>query len=337
MNSYGAVDIHFHGAFGIDLMSAEAQEMDRLARLLRARGIAAFCPTTLSVPWPKLVHAVRRIGQWIAQRRLERDPRGALPVGIHLEGPYISPAACGAHPHDCIRKLKLRELDELWEASSHQLKILTIAPETATPAELKKLVRWAKARAITLSLGHSRATEAQAKAAFDQGFSSVTHAWNACHFHPRSPGVIGAALGRPDVHLELILDQVHVSPTVMRWTREQHGGPIAYVSDCVPSAATSGGGSYSFGHLKIQLKDGAGRLSNGALAGGGTLLVDAFARWIEAEAARSGIPAAALLRDQLPHLCQAPLRSIGLKPHALGLGRVEWQIGASGRVRARPL
>jgi N-acetylglucosamine-6-phosphate deacetylase len=341
IKSLGAVDIHFHGAFGIDLMSASTEELNRLARLLRAQGVAAFCPTTLSVPWSKLREAVQRLGQWTAERRRSPDPQGALPLGLHLEGPYISPGACGAHPPEGIRKLDLAELETLWEDSAHQLKILTLAPEILAPPELKQLVSWAQKRQITLSAGHSKATEAQAKAAFDQGFSSLTHAWNAVAFHQRAPGILGAALGRKDVHLELILDQVHVSPTVMRWTRKLHGAGICFVSDCVPAAGTQDGTRHSFGHLEIQLTEGACRLANGALAGGGRLLPEAFARWVEAEAAYQGDSTARILKRELPGLGQIPLRSIGCNAKRLKLAQVEWSVSASasssGKVQFRVL
>jgi N-acetylglucosamine-6-phosphate deacetylase len=337
IKSVGAVDIHFHGAFGIDLMSATPQDLDLLARRLKAQGVAAFCPTTLSVAWPKLLEAVRRLGQWTAARKKDPDPLAALPLGIHLEGPYISPGACGAHPPEGIRKLKLEELDQLWTESAHQLKILTVAPELIPSHELRKLVAWARKRRVTLSAGHSRATQSQAKSAFDLGFSSLTHAWNAVGFHQRTPGVMGAALGRKDVHLELILDQVHVSPAVMRWTQAIHGPAVCFVSDCVPAGATQDGASYPFGHLRVRLKDGACRLPGGALAGGGQLLPQAFKKWVRNEAAHSGISVARILKRDLPSLHAMPLRSIGLRAERLNLGKVEWEITPSGAVKMRVL
>lgn len=254
IKSYGAVDIHFHGAFGIDLMAARREELDLLARRLKTQGVAAFCPTTLSVPFDELREAVRRLGGWIADRRKTPSSDGALPLGIHLEGPYLHPGACGAHPPESIRPFKLRELETLWKDSSEQLKIVTLAPERLSLPELRSLAAWAKARRVTLSLGHSHATEAQSKQAFANGFSSVTHGWNALSFHHRSPGALGAALGRPGIAVELILDQVHVSPTVARWTRKLHGDSVCFVSDCVPAAGTRDGRVYSFGTCEFASK-----------------------------------------------------------------------------------
>jgi N-acetylglucosamine-6-phosphate deacetylase len=321
----GAVDIHFHGAFGIDLMSASPRQLHELSQLLAERGIAAFCATTLSVPFAELRATTRNLGAWISQG----TPKGALPLGIHLEGPYIDPAACGAHPPEAIRPLKFEELDQLWEDSRHTLKLITFAPERLTQTQLARLVKWARVRKITLSLGHSKATEAQAQQAFDAGVQGLTHAWNALSFHHRAPGAMGAALGRKDVTMELILDQVHVAPSVMRWTREVHPR-LCYVSDCVPAAATKAGTWHSFGDLKVRFKDGACRLKGDHLAGGGILLPEAFARWVEAEAHAQKRPAGTILREQLPSLTTIPLAYLGLDHLAKKLTRlnpVVWEAG----------
>lgn len=327
----GLIDLHFHGAFGIDLMRASGPEMALLSHRLLGRGLAAYCPTTLSVSARELEDSVRRIGAWI---RESDHSQGALPLGIHLEGPFISPAACGAHPPGILRKPTLKELDRLWRESRETLKILTVAPEIVSPAELKAVVRWCGERAIVLSLGHSRATEAQAAQAFAQGFTNVTHAWNAMGFHQRVPGVLGAAIGNPRVFLELIADQVHVSPTVIRWTRALHPADrVCFVSDCAPAAALRASQTATFGPLKVRNLDGACRLPDGSLAGGGLLLPDAFARWVSAEAKTQAIPASRLLALAIVHVTRAPLESLKLPPSQIRriLARTSllWRAGSS--------
>ncbi len=205
----GAIDIHFHGAFGIDLMSATAPELDFLSHQLWAHGIAGFCPTTLSAPFEILSDTVHRLGKWIRKGKFP----GAKPIGIHLEGPFIHPTLCGAHPQKEIRAFDWKELLQLWTASQETLKMITIAPETLSTAQSIRLSQWAEEKKIHLSIGHSQATEKQAELAFQTGFKGVTHAWNALPFHHRNPGVMGAALGKKEIYLELILDQIHVSAT----------------------------------------------------------------------------------------------------------------------------
>ncbi len=317
-------------------MSATSTELDRLAGKLASAGVAAFCPTTLSVPFPQLRETVRRLGAWIEKRK-RPTPGRAHPLGIHLEGPYIHPHACGAHPPKAIRVLNFRELEQLWEDSLHHLKIITFAPEQLSEAQLKKLIHWCQVRTIHLSLGHSQATETQAKQAFDLGVRGLTHAWNALTFHHRAPGPLGAALGRKDVAIELILDQVHVAPTILRWTRTLHGqAPLCYVSDCAPAAGTRAGSWHLFGNLKIRFKNRACRTSGEALAGGGVPLPQAFAAWICAESTATQTSTRAILKGHIRHVTTDPLKALGLAawiPRLQKSHSVHWRIHESPKKR----
>jgi N-acetylglucosamine-6-phosphate deacetylase len=339
IQTLGAIDIHFHGAFGIDLMSASPSDLDELSRLLWKNGVAGFCPTTLSVHWDKLLETVRKLGHWIARGKFP----GAIPVGIHLEGPYLSPDACGAHPPDAIRTFSFTELNQLWEESQQTLKIITLAPEHLSTQQIKKLAKWCQDREIHLSLGHSQAHELQAQIAFKLGFRGVTHAWNALSFHHRSPGVLGAALGNPNVFLELMIDQVHVSPTVVRWTLCLHPSQqICFISDCLSAGATGGKGHLKkkveqFGPLSIQLKDGACRLSDGRLAGGGQILTQAYLKWLLFEAKKQEIPIETLLKRTLGHITEVPLRLLQAPRRIFSNRKVFWQITASGQIHVIPI
>jgi N-acetylglucosamine-6-phosphate deacetylase len=328
--SPGAVDLHFHGAYGIDLMKADERDLDSLSvELWREAGVAAVCLTTLSAPPAELKEACARLGAWIRRGRYP----GTRPLGIHLEGPFLHSDACGAHPKSCLRPLDFAELESLWEASEGTLKILTLAPELLVEEDIKKLVRWARGCKVRLSLGHSRATEVQALRAFELGFRGVTHAWNALHFHHRSPGPMGAALGKKGVYVEIIPDGVHVHPTTLRWTRNLHED-VCFVSDCVPAAGTPAGSWHSFGSLKVHFSEGAARLENGSLAGGGRPLTDTFGRWIVAEARETGVPLKRLWKDSIAHITTTPLRAIGVSPAILKAMRIRWE-KHEGRFRAR--
>jgi N-acetylglucosamine-6-phosphate deacetylase len=313
-------------------MTAAPEAMSELSERLWTGGVSAYCPTTLSATTEELADTVSRIGPWIRTQWAARAKYQALPLGIHLEGPFIHPNSRGAHPLEAIRPVQLSELDRLWELSKNTLKVLTIAPENV--GHLKELTAWCKKRKVILSLGHSRATEEQASHAFDLGFSGVTHAWNALPFHHRAPGPLGAALGRKDVHVELIIDQIHVAPTLLRWTRQLHGKePVCYVSDCVPAAATAAphetGPWTAFGSLQIRQQGGACRLADGSLAGGGLLLPQMIGRLLETEAQQTGKPLAQLIREQARHWSKDPVRALrlpaSLQKRAL-LGRLEWHL-----------
>lgn len=313
-------------------MNADQRSLNHLSQQLWTKGIAAFCPTTLSSDARSLRAAVARLGSWI---RSGTAP-GAVPLGIHLEGPYLHPGACGAHPPRSVRPFDLRELEELWDASQQTLKIITLAPEKLSSRQLRQLGQWRKRTAVVLSLGHSLATEEQAKAAFAQGFSGITHAWNALPFHHRSPGALGAALGKSNIHLELILDQVHVAPTVVNWTLALHPHGTCFVSDCVPAAGTRPGSWHRFGNLRIRSEKGVCTLPNGHLAGGAQLLPLAYSAWLQTESRAGNVSLEKLLRRTVGCLTTHPLQALGISPRRLSHRQVAWKF-ARGTLLPSPL
>ena len=328
----GLIDLHFHGAFGVDLMIAQKAELDGMSRRLHEAGLDGFCPTTLSERHTPLLETVTRLGAWIRSRSAESwAPEGlARPLGIHLEGPYLSLESRGAHPPGAVRAFNPKELLELWDASQGTLKILTVAPEELSSKHLKWLTNWARdSKHVVLSAGHSRATTDQAGRAFDSGFSAVTHAWNALGFHQREPGVLGAAIGRKGVHLELIGDGVHVSPEVARWTCHLHE-EICWVSDCAPAAATRRGQVSSFGPLEVRLKDGASRLADGSLAGGGKLLLESVRDWVEQETlGLSHRDSRQILEQHIRYAAVEPLRALNMKWVGPRPKRLSWRVQAT--------
>lgn len=248
VKSFGAIDLHFHGAFGIDLMSARPAELDSLSAELAKRGVAGFSATTLSASEKDLDASVARLGAWI---RSGTAP-GAKPLGIHLEGPFLNSDAAGAHPPGVLRAPTLVELEKLWTRSRETLHIVTLAPETLDAHSRAALGAWAKKRRVRLSIGHTRCTQFQAECAFKEGFTGVTHAWNALSYHHREPGVLGAALGRTGVTLEIILDEVHVHPRFIQWTLQLHPKGTFFVSDAAPAAGTDGTQFHRFGDLECR-------------------------------------------------------------------------------------
>ena len=333
IKSLGLIDLHFHGAYGIDLMKAESPDLDRLAfRLLRS-GVTGFCPTTLSAPPTDLLESVRRLGTWIRSVETREKFQGARPLGIHLEGPFIHPGACGAHPRGSVRRFDPRELERLWEASRKTIRILTVAPEVFSAAQLRQLLHWCALRRVRLSLGHSKATQEQTAAALDAGFTGLTHGWNAMPFHHRAPGPLGAALGRHNVYVEIIPDGVHVSPSVVRWTLALHPQGVCFISDCVPSAGTKPGTQHSFGSLRVTQKEGASRLASGELAGGSQVLTEVFRRWIENEAKELNRNPAQLLRESLPCVTSVPLRALGKETKLPSKSLITWVINSRGNVK----
>ncbi|NDD92125.1 hypothetical protein EBZ37_08575, partial [bacterium] len=246
-----------------------------LAIQLYEEGVAGFLPTTLSGSVAQIESALSSLGAWIDGKH-QAGPRAgeAFPLGIHLEGPFIAKACCGAHPAENLIPPSL-ELLKRWHQISHRtLAKITIAPETAEWTEIRKILVWAKKHKISVSLGHSQTNSALALRAIRFGANSLTHAWNAMPFHHRNPGLLGVALGTPNLFVEIIPDNTHVSDLVVDWTLRLHEKGVCFVSDAVPAAHTRQWSS--FGPLKVQISQGAGRTRNGALAGGGSSLFETF-------------------------------------------------------------
>lgn len=299
------VDLHFHGAFGIDVMTADEPHLDELSKKAWEKGLGGFLATTLTADFSSVKKAAINLGKWIRRGKFP----GAIPLGIHLEGPYLSPAARGAHPENSIRAFSFQEILELWELSQKTLKVLTIAPEILNATQLTELSTWAKKNRVVLSAGHSQASFDQATHAFDAGFSGITHAFNAMAFHHRDPGILGAALGRT-VHVEVIPDGIHLHPATVDWLVCAHPKGTCFVSDCTPAAELSDGFT-AFGPLQVQLKDGASRLKDGSLAGGGKLLPKTYCNWLSQKGA-SAKDLSRTLKETLPFLTEIPLQALKL-------------------------
>ncbi len=280
------IDLQCNGAFGIDLLKASYTELDALSQQLLAKGTTGFTPTIISSDVGILEKQISVVGSWVnTWKNTSTRKGGAVPLGIHLEGPFINPEAAGIHPKKALRQATIKELDRLWKLSDETIRIITIAPEIHEKPTMKKIIAWANEREVRLSLGHSRANYEQARSAFDLGMHSITHAWNASQFHHRDPGAIGAALGRDDVYVQVIIDQIHVHPAVIRWTLNLHAkNAIGFVSDCAPSAEMRSGTKSTFGDIKIQALGKRASLLSGEIAGSGQTLASAWKDWVVQEA-----------------------------------------------------
>jgi N-acetylglucosamine-6-phosphate deacetylase len=333
----GAIDLHFHGAFGIDLMTADAAQLDRLSEQLFRKGISAFLPTTISAGVPETESSIERLGQWIrSQHEVGPEARRAFPLGIHLEGPFIAKGCCGAHPEKHLIPPSLELLRRWQKLSQGTLAKITLAPETAPWSEIHKILRWAARERICISIGHSRADAVLARKTFAAGASAVTHAWNAMPFHHRTPGILGEALGRGEIFVEIIPDNVHVSDTLVEWTLRLHPQGVCFVSDAVPAAHRRSWSS--FGPIRVQVKDGAGRSENGGLAGGGLSLQEMAAGFWKRRV-RSGGPSDSIAaRDFLASLIVWPLLSLpGARQWTRALERqhrFEYRIGSGFDARS---
>ena len=233
----GFVDLQVNGFGGVDFLDADSEGYRRAGAALLETGVTAYLPTFITSPEEQLLAAMHEVPR-------ERDRPRIL--GMHLEGPFLSPSRLGTHGAEARLDPDVALLDRLLDAGP--VRLMTLAPELpGADAVIDRLI----ARGVAVSLGHSDATAEQANAAFDRGVHSVTHLFNAMRpFRHRDPGIVGAALARDDVIVSVILDGIHLAPetaaVVWRAARDR----VALVTDAI-TAAGRADGSYSFGTLDI--------------------------------------------------------------------------------------
>ena len=215
--------------------------------------------------------AVDKIQQSLAviaefMSRQSTESATAKILGVHLEGPFLNPAKKGAHPAEYLLPLTIDNLIKVIGQYSSIVKVITLAPELDPTGET---ITWLKDRGIIISLGHSLATAAQAKRAFDHGASMVTHAFNAMpSLHHREPGLLGTAIIEPQVFCGLIADGNHVSSTMMKilLTASNYERGIFLVSDALAPIGLRDG-IYPWDSRTIKVSEGTAKLADGTLAG----------------------------------------------------------------------
>lgn len=273
------LDLHLHGAFGVDVLTAGETELDSLARGLASRGVGGFLPTLVPVPLPEMAAAVSRLSAWIRSRRAG-DGRGALPLGIHFEGPFVSPHRCGALHRDALHTGDA--LDAFLEAAGELpgRPMMTIAPEV--PGALEAIRRLDRAGWL-LAIGHTEADPVALDAALAAGARHMTHFANAMRpLHHREPGPVGWGLVNDGVTVDVIGDLTHLSAEMLRLVfRAKGAGRVALISDAVPPAGLPDG-SYTVWGERLTLAAGEVRNAGGAFAGSARLLPDAVGRLVAA-------------------------------------------------------
>jgi N-acetylglucosamine-6-phosphate deacetylase len=291
----GFLDLQVNGFAGVDFLSADAEAYQQAADAILETGVTAFLATFITSPEEQLLAALREV---------PAETDGARVLGAHLEGPFLSALRLGIHPAAARRNPDLELLERLLDAGP--VRLVTLAPELpgARPV-IERLLQ----REVAVSAGHSDASAEQATEAFDLGVRSVTHLFNAMRpFHHRDPGIVGAALARPDVVVQLILDWVHVAPTTAAMVWEAAQGRLALVTDAMSGAGLSDG-DYRLGELDVEIRDGVARGTSGALAGSALTMIEAVRNLVAVDVpleraleAATAVPARALGDPRLGRL-----------------------------------
>ena len=266
----GFIDVHIHGAGGHDVMEGTDSALAAISKKIARHGTTSFVATTVTADPEMICKSAEGIAKYIGSQQLAEGSRAEL-LGIHFEGPFISPARRGVHPPQFIRLPSRELLEKFIEAAGGHAQILTIAPELlgAMPC-----IDAAQKAGMVVGIGHTDASYEQARAAIARGVHHAVHVYNAMRpFSHRDSGVIGAVLTTPEVTAELIADGVHVDQTAMRLLLQAKGaGGVILISD--GTAATGmPDGKYSLGGMEVTVSGGVCRDAEGHLAGS-TLTLD---------------------------------------------------------------
>jgi N-acetylglucosamine-6-phosphate deacetylase len=298
----GFVDVHIHGAGGHDVMEGSREALEIITATVAARGTTSLVATTVTASEKETRDSVAGIAHYILNTsQYPARELSAEVLGIHFEGPFISPARRGVHPEKWIVPPSTELLAQLLGEARGTAQILTLAPELPGALELISAARRA---GLVVSLGHTDATFEQAQAAIEAGASHAAHVFNAMRpFSHRGTGVIGAVLTSPKVSAELIADGVHVDEAAMRMLVElKTPERVILVSDGI-SATGMPDGKYQLGMFEVKVSGGVARNAEGKLAGS-TLTLDRALRNVVA----LGVPFSSALRM----VTSNPARQIGL-------------------------
>ncbi len=254
-------DVHIHGAAGHDIMEATPEALNTIGRFLAARGTGAFLATTVSAPLDATLRSLAGMAKVIAQAPVEGQAR---PIGLHLEGPFLSHAKRGAHPSNRLLTPDIGVFDRMYEAAEGHVRLITLAPELPGAAEL---AGHAASRGVRVSVGHSDATAADTRLTIAAGATSATHTYNAMRaMDHKDPGILEVVLTTDELFAELICDGIHNMPELVRlWWRAKGPERAILVTDAM-SATGMPEGEYQLGGFPVQVAGGKAMV-NGVLAG----------------------------------------------------------------------
>ncbi len=288
----GFIDIHCHGGGGEAFTNADPDRVRKAASAHRRHGTTTLLASLVSRPVPEMVEQIAKLAE------LTQD---GLISGLHLEGPFLSAARCGAHDPAILRAPDRDSVAKLLAAGKGAVRMITLAPELEGAVDAVKLL---VDNDVLAAIGHTDGTEAQIRPAIDAGATVATHLFNGMRpLHHREPGPIGALLDDERVTVELICDLVHLHPTAVRLAARHAGtGRTVLITDAI-AAAGVGDGVYDVGGLEVRVVDGVPTLAGGGSLAGSTLTMDAAFRnavtscglsIVEASQAASTRPAALL-------------------------------------------
>lgn len=261
----GHIDLHCHGFGGMSASHGSYDELRDMSRALLKTGVTAWLPTVMTLPWDRM-EACFYAARWAMADSRKSGWRGAQVLGCHAEGPFINPKRKGAQDEAYILPPDIEKLRPWVDV----VRLMTIAPEVQGALSF---IRQAKALGVTLSMGHTDATYAQARAGIDAGISHATHLFNAMPpLNHREPGAVGAALADNRVYCELIADTFHVSSQLYPLLSKLVARRLVLITDSIEVAGLPDGEYLQMGQ-RVIVEGIHCRFPDGTIAGS-TLTMD---------------------------------------------------------------
>ncbi len=299
----GMLDLHIHGSAGVDLLTATSDDLRRWARFLLRHGVTRFLPTTVPTDPAQYARVRTTLAEYMPEQ--ERDPHAASILGVHFEGPFVSPRRPGALNPRYFRTFRsLRDVEDLlaWDIPARPfVRMMTLAPEIEGGLALLEELR---RRGFRLAIGHSEASFEICEAAAERGVAHITHFPNAlAPLHHRQLGVMGWALLEERVTLDLIADGHHLDRRMVALVKKVVGADrLALISDAI-AATGLGDGRYEIWGETIRVVDGRTENAAGTLAGSVITLRDAVHHLVQ-----WGVP----LPEAMRMATLVPARVLGL-------------------------
>jgi N-acetylglucosamine-6-phosphate deacetylase len=262
----GFIDIHNHGGAGHDVMNADPSALAAVEQLLFKHGVTGYFPTTVTAPVDQTCSVLDRLANAIESAAQDHGSHGerAQPLGIHLEGPFLSHVRRGVHPPENLLLPTLSAFDHFWQAARGHIRVMTIAPELEGAQEV---IAEAARRGVCVSLGHSDADLNSTRAAVAAGARHATHTFNAMRpLDHRDPGIVGEVLTDPRLSADIIADGIHLDPVIVDLFLKAKGTDAAVLITDAISATGMPDGRYRLGTFEVEVKDGR-CLADGKLAG----------------------------------------------------------------------
>ena len=263
----GFIDVHSHGGYGSDNMDADPKLIDEMTTKMLQEGITSYFPTTMTQSDENIENALAAIK--------EAKAMNPMIQGIHLEGPFVSPAYKGAQPEQFMRPADAEIMKKWNDISGGNIRLVTYAPETGDVSDFEE---YCQENDIVLSVGHSGA---EYDALNDSAVSHVTHLFNGqLGLHHREIGVAGFGLLNDEIYVEMIVDGFHITPAMVNLAYKTKGADhILLITDAMRAKGAAEGES-ELGGQKVIVKDKQARLESGALAGSVLTFDDAFRNMI---------------------------------------------------------